>query len=165
MDLSVTKDSGFGLWLLNGLVNINIGPDGRWNMAAATSPSPPVFGVASAGQNPGSGPVTVQGVAERPPGGGQQQGQTGVAAASVDQQQQQQYAAPQYAAQQLQVQVQPPQQQVAQQQQQAPLLPSGRRACEGGTVVRVIDNGNGGKKYTCKYSRGGTPAVPNTRRL
>lgn len=55
LDVSVTKDAGLGLWLLNGLANIQIGPDGRgWETghiaaqnvpgqatAAAASQSPP----------------------------------------------------------------------------------------------------------------------------
>lgn len=47
MDFSVTKGAGFGLWLLNGLVNINIGPDGRWNAVASASTSGGVVSAAA----------------------------------------------------------------------------------------------------------------------
>jgi hypothetical protein len=59
MDLSVTKSAGFGLWLLNGLVNINIGPDGRWNVvtnAATTAAAVTAASTAAAAD------VTVQGI-------------------------------------------------------------------------------------------------------
>jgi len=39
MDLSVSKGAGFGLWLFNGLVNINVGPDGRWSVVPSASSS------------------------------------------------------------------------------------------------------------------------------
>jgi hypothetical protein len=59
MDLSVTRSAGFGLWLLNGLVNINIGPDGRWNVATAAAANAAAASAASAAA---AGAVTVQGL-------------------------------------------------------------------------------------------------------
>jgi hypothetical protein len=53
LDASVTKDAGIGLWILDGLININIMPDGTWSfgtvaargtineaVAAAVEPTP-----------------------------------------------------------------------------------------------------------------------------
>ncbi|KIY95457.1 hypothetical protein MNEG_12504 [Monoraphidium neglectum] len=207
MDLSVNKGSGFGLWLLNGLVNINIGADGRWNVVPSAGAGG--FGVKSAGA--GAGPVdpnqavTVQGMQEavgpaaamaqaqaQAQAQGQGQGQPGLVdaaqeGAQMDPSQLQAQAAYQQAPAAYQQQplqaaaayppayaagaAYPPQQQ--QQQQLPPAAdygaaaaqlplpqqqPGARRACEGGVVVRVEDDGAGGQKYVCKYKRGAGPA-------
>lgn len=213
MDLSVTKDAGFGLWLFNGLVNVNIGPDGRWNMAPSAAAGG--YGIASE-----SGPVTVQGMQDpAAPALGQEAASAAAARMQaapqaapgsdvmqmqvpqqmplqkqlqVQQAQQmpQQMPLPQHmqmpqqaqmpqqmpVPQQMQQQM-PQQMQIFQQmplpqqmQQQVPLLmqspqddmtgaPAARKACEGGIVVRVEDNGMGGQRYTCKYRAGSRPAA------
>jgi hypothetical protein len=61
MDVSVTKDAGLGLWLLNGLANIQIGPDGRgWETGhIAAQGVPGQAATAAAAGQPGQGVTSV----------------------------------------------------------------------------------------------------------
>ena len=68
LDVSVTKDAGLGLWLLNGLANIQIGPDGRgWetgHIAAQNVPGeqPEAAAAAAAATPAGQAPQQVTSV-------------------------------------------------------------------------------------------------------
>lgn len=74
LDVSVTKDAGLGLWLLNGLANIQIGPDGRgWetgHIAAQSVPGQASAAVAGTAGQPAGQQVTSVVVDEPPAGDG-----------------------------------------------------------------------------------------------
>jgi hypothetical protein len=78
LDVSVTKDAGLGLWLLNGLANIQIGPDGRgWetgHIAAQSVPGQAAAGAAAAGATAGQPATAAQQVTsvvvDEPPAAG-----------------------------------------------------------------------------------------------